>query len=265
MLFTERQVDLVQKYVEQQKLTPSEQAYFYSTVRRKMEALKLIREEYYIIGKEMIPERVKEAKQILKKIPLKAFISGSFLYNLESQDIDIFIIGKQRKQQHDGKQHITYIAETDLQQPLFVSAANYSVANFSLTIKPLIKREQFGELLLVYQLAINEIIDNDDQKTVRRMIFEYNVQAKKTILDSFSLYQEFCRIKQKKTKEKKEIVNQMFKDMLLQLYSKRYLYAKLGPFIKNLKETAQEYPKANEGILIYINLLTEVKHECRRN
>ena len=263
-LFTERQVNLIQKYLSHQKLTHSEQTYFYSDIRRKIEALRSLQEEYYITGTNMIPERVEKAKKILKEFSNeKAFISGSFLYNQDSHDIDVFIISKKRKQQHRGNQHLTFITETDSRKPLFVSVLNYCVANFSYTCAPIIKREQYGELLLAYQLAVNEILDNDDQKTVRRLIFEYYVQTKRIVLDSHLLHQKFYEIKQKSIDERIVLINKMFKEMLLRLYSKRYLYFKLVPFIKNIKETAKEY-KANANLLVYIDLLNEVKNECRR-
>ncbi len=261
-LFTDRQVVLIERYLQQKELTPSEKTYLYSTITKKIEALRLLKKEYYITGKEMIPQRVESARKILDGFSNeKAFISGSYLYNKDSQDIDIFIVGKRHKQEHRNNQHLTYITEADTQKPLFVSVLNYCIANFSFTVMPIIKREQYGELLFIYQLAVNEILDNDDQKTVRRLIFEYYVQTKKIILDSFSLHQHFYEIKIKPTAEKIELINLMFKEMLLTLYSKKYLYSKLVPFIKNIQEMATEY-KANANLLIYIDLLNEVKNEC---
>lgn len=64
-------------------------------------------------------------------------------------------------------------------------------------------------------------------------------------------------------KKKVDIINKMVKSLLLKLYSKRYMYQELLSFIKQLRKNVERY-KRNENILIYIDLLTEVKNECRR-
>ena len=51
-------------------------------IKKKIEALNLLKEEFHVTGSNMIKKRVVKAKQILKEINKeKAFISGSFLYS----------------------------------------------------------------------------------------------------------------------------------------------------------------------------------------
>lgn len=264
-LFTEKQIILLEKYLQQKTLTPTEKTYFYSTIKKKIDALSLLREEFYINGEEMLPERVEEAKKILKELNQeRAFISGSFLYKKNYEDIDIYVLTKKRKSFQQGKKHFMYITEKIFRNPIYFSSFKYSVANFSLLdIKPKIKKPNFDELITAYEMAVNEILDNDDQKTVRDLVFEYYLQIKKTILNSFSLSQKFYEIKKKKAEEKIYLINNMVKELLLLIYSKRYLYQRLGPFLKNLQQLTLEY-KTHDNILIYIKLLEEVKNECRR-
>lgn len=264
-LFTARQINIMDKYLKREILNNTERAYLYSTIKKKVQALQTLKEEFYITGSNMIPERVNQAKKILKEINKeKAFISGSFLYKKDYEDIDVYVISNKKKSYHKDKKHFMFITEKMLRNPIFFSSLKYSVANFSMEgIKPIIKRPEFNDLIMAYEMAIGEMMDNDDQKMVRSVIFEYYQQIKEVILDSFSLYQKFYEIKKKKREEKIKIINGMAKELLLKLYSKKYLYNKLGPFLKQLKETIKEY-KAHDNIIIYLDLLKEVKNECRR-
>ena len=103
-LFTEKQVEIMQRYMQNKPLTNTEKTYLYSSRKKKIEALQILKEEWYVNGKNMIPERVEKAKQILRELHKeKAFISGSFLHAKEFNDIDIFIVGKRRKQYREEK------------------------------------------------------------------------------------------------------------------------------------------------------------------
>lgn len=235
-------------------------------IKKKVEALAMLKEEWHITGKNMIPERVEEAKQILKEIhEEKAFISGSFLFAKEYNDIDIFIVGKKRKQYREGKRNFILITEKDLAMPIFYSCSQYCVANFAIPeIEPVIKRDEMDEFLLSYQLAINEILDNDEQKTTRYIVFLYYMNIKGVILNSYEAYQAYKEINKKSKEEKIKIVNSMIKELLLNAFSNKYTYEVLREFNKRLEKNMQKYKK-NDGLIIYHTLLDEVKNECRRN
>jgi hypothetical protein len=260
---TSRQVTLIEQYLNKKALTKTEQAYLYSTIKKKADALNLFREELYITGKDMIPERVEEAKQILKEINKeKAFISGSFLYSKKYNDIDIYIISNKRKQYSKGKRHLIYITEEDLKKSFFISAAKYSVSNTSLKISPEIKREEFSEILFVYQWVINQILDKEDQKELRILVFQYYMQIKEVILDSYTLFQKTEELKNLPEKEEIKKVNQITKELLLKTYSRTYLYNGISKFSKDFREIRKEYDTSN--IPIFLNFAQEVKNECRR-
>ncbi len=262
-IFTECQADLIQKYIHHQKLTPSEQTYFYSAIRRKMEALKSLQEKYYITGGDMIPQRVEQAKNILKILQHeKAFISGSFLYKKEYNDIDIFVVRTRRKSYRMGNKHFTCITEKDLHQPIFASAAKYSVATFSAVVNVIPKRGKFDELLFVYQWVINQILDGEDQKEIRDLIFQYFMYIKKDILDARSLDLKVIEIKNLAKEEKIKMINQITREILLQMFSVKYLYNAFSIFIKSVKKMGEEYKTDN--ILIFLNFAKEVQYECRR-
>jgi len=264
-LFTLKQINILEKYLNKAGLTNTERTYLYSRIKKKVDALMIMNEQYFISGDSMIKGRIKKAMDILKELnPEKAFISGSFLYSKKFNDIDIYIISNRRKQYHKGNRHLIFITEDDLNKSIFISASKYSVSNFFIDPKKTpIKRPSFNDLIVTYEIAINEILDNDDQKTIRDIIFEYYVQIEGVVLDSFFLYKKTNEIIQLKKEEKIEIINNMTKKMLIKIYSHKYLYNELTRFLKHLKNDIASL-KINDNLIIYHNLLGEVKDECRK-
>lgn len=265
LLFTEKQVLILKNYFSNLKLSNTEKVYLYSTIKKKIDALNILREEFYVIGDGMIKERVEKAKDIIKELHKeRSFISGSFLFSQKYNDIDIYIISNRKKQYHRGKNHFIFLTEKDLKKPIFISSIKYCVSNFFIEeIDPLIKIPSFNDFIIAYEMAINEALDNDDQKEIRSLIFEYNLQIKGMVLDSHSLFKEFNKIIRLNQYEKIKLINSMAKEILLKSYSRSYLYSELLTFIKRLEESVVEF-KANENLKIYIDLLNEVKDECRR-
>jgi len=263
-LFTARQINILEKYLKKGRLTKTEKGYLYSAIRKKIDALTLLKEECFIRGENMIPERLKKAKKILRELHKeKAFISGSFLFAKKFNDVDIYIISKKRKQYHKGKKHFIFITEEDLKKPVFISALKYSISNFFIEeTEPLIKRLSFNDLVMTYELAVNEILDNDDQKSIRDILFEYHMHIKGVILDSFSLHNKIKEIIKLKRKEKIALINEMTKELLLKIYSNKYMYNELTGFVKQIKKSVNDFV-ANDNLIIYSNFLDGVKNACR--
>lgn len=264
-LFTVKQINIMEKYLNKAKMSNTEKTYLYSTIKKKLEALMTLKTEYFVSGNDMIKARVKEAMSILKELNQeKAFISGSFLYSKKFNDIDIYIISKKRKQYHKGNMHLIFITEKDLRKSVFISASKYSVSNFFIEQKnPVIKRPSFNDLVITYEMAINEILDNDDQKTIRDIVFEYYMQVKNVVLDSFSLCKKTDEIIQLKKEEKIEMVNDMAGELLIKIYSPRYLYSELTKFLKTLNDDIANL-KVHDNFIIYHDLFKGIRNECRR-
>lgn len=262
-LFTVKQIKLLEKYLTQKKLTNTEKTNLYSTLKKKIEALGILKEEYYVRGIEMIPERVERAKEILKELNYEnAFISGSFLFKRDYGDIDIYVIGRTRKQYHLGKRQFIFITEKELKTPLFFSAAVYSVSTFPVKVKPIIKKVKISEIMFTYQVSINEILDNDDQKTLRHLLFYYYLYVKKKIVDSHALYISWKELLILPRKERIQKINQLTQEILCALYSSRYLYIGASKFQHTTTKLMKEYSTNN--LPIYNNFAQEVKNECRR-
>jgi hypothetical protein len=262
-LFTSKQVNILHKYNHKETLNNTEKAYLYSTIKRKIDALNTLKEEFYICGEDMIPERVEQAKKILNELkPKKAFISGSFLYKKEYNDIDIFILNNRRKSYRQDKKHFTFISEKDLSLPLFVSAAKYSVGTLPPIQKIEIKRQPINSLIFTYQWIINQVLEDEDQKELRDLVFQYFIQVNKTILNARSIDLQVQNIKELSKEQRIKEINRLTKEILINSYSAKYLYLALFKFIKSIKEMSKEYQ--TENIPIYLNFAKEVQHECRR-
>lgn len=263
-IFTEKQVQIINKYTQNTPLTATEKVSLYSAIKKKIDALNALQEQWHVKGKNMLPERVKEAKKILQDLKKeKAFISGSFLHAKHYNDIDIFIVGTKRKQWREGKKNFICITENDLQIPLFYSCLEYCVANWIIEeIKPIIKRPSFDEILLTYQLVMKEIDENEDEKTIRSLLFMYKICKERTIPDSQEIYIEFQAIRKMKKNEKIVAINKMTKDLLLSLFSLRYTEGSLRPILNNMKKDIRQY-KNNQATKVSYGLLEEIKHECR--
>lgn len=264
-LFTEKQVLLIEKYLKKEKLTNTEKTYFYSVIKKKITALSAFEEEFYVRGKKMISSRVKEAKQILIELKKQgynqAFISGSFLFKEKYDDIDIFIISKKRKQHSKKKKHFIQITKKDLNKVIFASAASYCVSNFEIINKVEINRTSLDDNFLSHQVTLNELSENEEPKTLKYLIIEYNLLIKNKLLDSYELYQEYQRIINDKNRI--NIINSLVKEIIINGYSKSYCYNVLGRFSKNLEKQILTYTN-NNNLIVCKKLVDEIKNECRR-
>lgn len=261
-IFTERQFEIIKKHQNNDSLSQTEKTYLYTSIKKKMDALSLLKEEFYINGRNMLHDRVEKAKYILRSINKQAFISGSFLFKKKFNDIDIYVISKRRKQYTKGKNNFVHITTSDLNKPIFASAALYSVSNFELPrIKVPRKRYGFTNTIMAYQISIKEYLEKEGFKTLKYLLMEYYLVVKNKILDSYELTFEYERI----TRSVKAIeeINIMIKKLLLKSYSNRYLYDELVRFSKWLGEDIKSY-KANDNLIIYKEVFDEIKNECKR-
>src|SRR3989339_901835 len=119
-IFTVRQLEVLKKKLQNKKLDSTEKTYYYKFIKPKLKALLSFAaiEEINIVGKESIlPERLSQAKIILKQMQkkhrrAKIMISGSFLFNKEYNDIDVFIFSKYKKEDYHWKKvQVSFLPE----------------------------------------------------------------------------------------------------------------------------------------------------------
>ena len=125
------------------RLSNAEKKALYTSINKKIDALSSLiiknDNEYYIQGsREIIEEKIEEAKRLIENYAEnlnKVFIGGSFLFEKDYNDVDIFIIRKKGyKESWDGKYHIIQLSEGRLSEPIFQSASLISVSNFVICV-----------------------------------------------------------------------------------------------------------------------------------
>lgn len=261
-IFTEKQFNILVKNSLNKSLTNSERKAFYTSIKKKMESLRAIygQKEFFISGSEkMIPERFEDAKKMIEdyKYP-QMFVSGSFLFAKQFNDIDIFIItGKGYTEKWEDNRHLIFLTEKRLEKPVFQSAAKISVSTFP--IKRILRKEtlKLNELLSSYHEATIEILDRQDREMTRFVIFNYHLHVNGDVLDGKEL-------KEKVSAATQETLDNMIKAILRKLFSSSYLYVALHEYIKTL-DNAIEKEKNNEHLKRYKSVYEDVIHESRRS
>lgn len=261
-LFTERQVQLIQNWLERKKMTATEQTYLYATVTKKVDALTLVQEEFYVLPQGMIPDRIVKAKELLKKITKPAFISGSFLFSEKYNDIDIFIISGRRKELYKENVHYIYLKERDLEKPTFQSAALSSVSNFNIILPPLkTKKLHLGQTMNAYQEVVINLLEGKEFKNVKGILSDYSFYLLKKILTSYELNSEYKKII--KRKDQLQLISDMVKELLIKNFDKRYLLSILKRYIKMLNDDINNI-KLNDHLKIYKKTYGEIINECKQ-
>jgi hypothetical protein len=266
LIFTKKQIKVLKKYKEKKKLTNAEKKALYTSITKKVKALELIKiekeNEFYINGRnKIIPERLEKAKELIKlysKKYNKVFISGSFLFSKKYNDIDIFII-RERKydEKWKNKEHIIFLTEKRLQNPVFQSAALISVSNFIIPNKITKKSLKLGDLMSSYHESAIEIIENQDRSMTRFIIFSYGLHLKNKIIDGSELKD---RINNLNLGE----LDSMVKEMLKKFFSSSYLYVELHDYIKTLNKTIKT-EKNIEHLKRYKSVYEEIINETRNS
>ncbi len=268
LLFTEKQWNVMKKYSKNKSLTSAEKKALYTSIKKKTDALATLPaeqqgKEYYITGGEhILPERVADAKRIIDEYKIKnsrVFIGGSFLYSRQWNDIDIFIVRERGyKEEWKEKQHIIYLSEKKLSQPVFQSTARISIATFNVQ-RRIIKREpKLNDIMSTYHEAIIEHIQKEKKpEAIRRLIFENELYAHENILNPKEL-QEKARHATIPT------LNNALKELCKKIYSKTYLYIRLHEYITTLKETIKNI-HPNKHLQLYKKTYEDIIYERRRS
>lgn len=259
-IFTEIQLKTLRKKLEKKNLTSNEKTYYYKYIKPKLRAMLsfLNIQETSITGKQcIIQKRIPKAINTLKKIQKKhkkkkILISGSYLFNKNYKDIDVFIFTKYQKKDYSiGKIHINFMPESALSSLFFASLSKISISNFSYTVKKDFNI-QLSTLLQNYELAINHLINKEDcQKELRTLILEQEYISKKIILNPEQLYKIKSKLKSKK------LISSSLINTLIIAYKKEKIRQKLAQCISTYKKLLKRYKNA-ENISTYIKTYKQV-------
>lgn len=241
LIFTRKQFDVMRRYVDKKSLSNAEKKAMYTSISKKIKALNSLykeneEKEFFIMSRnKIINSRIIEAKELIKQYSKyydKIFISGSFLFSKEYNDIDIFIlVNRGYKEEWDGKRHLIYLTEKKLSQPIFQSAILMSVSNFIISTKMKKIKPKLSELMSTYHESLIEFLRKDKKSEMtRRLIFDYELFCNDNILDPQELKQEIKKININR-------IDFAAKKLFERLFSKSYLYIELHKYIGTLKKS----------------------------
>ena len=268
LIFTKKQLSVIQKYSDGKKLSNADKKALYTSIKKKLEALDLFSREqenkdYFISGSDkMIISRIKEAKSIIDQYSgkyEKVFVSGSFLFSKDFNDIDIFIIWKRGyKEEYEEKKHSIFLTEKKLAEPIFQSASLISVSNFILTKKIRRQKPKLYELMSLYHEAIIEKIRNDKKlEATRKLVFTHYLFCKNNLLSG----KELSALSKSITVNH---LNFIMKEACIKIFSQTYLYVQIHEYIKTLSESIKNI-QPNNHLLIFKQTYEELIYGKQRS
>jgi hypothetical protein len=243
------QISILKKKLRNIDLTRNEKTYYYKYIKPKILAMRKLLglDNIIICGKEhIINERINKAVDIMHKIEhkhknKKIMITGSFLFNKEYNDIDVFIFTKYTKQDYvKGKLHINYFPESTINALFFASISKISISNFQYENK-----ENFDINIdnvlrsyenIIYMLETKQINIQD----IRTFLITTEYYSKKVVLNPKQLSLYTKSIFERKIYEK--ITQKLINDLMI-LYDVA-LKKKLEYEIKQMKELLKKYNNA---------------------
>ena len=267
LIFTKKQLKVMKKRKAGRQLSNAEKKALYTSIKRKMEALSILKEgegrKLYIVGHENIIEsRLEEAEKLVREYGVKygkVFISGSFLFSKDYNDIDIFIVReKGYKEKWEGNHHLVFISEKRLGKSIFQSAAKISIATFPIPGKLVKKRPKLSEIMSTYHEAVIECMNREKKpEMTRHLIFDYHLFCKNTILDP-KMLQELIK------SASLDNLATYIKELFVNLFSKSYLYVGIHWYVQTLEEDIKS-TKHNKNLIEYKKTYEELLYGRQRD
>ncbi len=243
-IFTDLQLKILKKRIQKKKLNINERTYYYKYIKPKLSAMfsffnindiKVNGEEYIL--KNRIPKATSIINNLRRKHKNKRImVSGSFLFNKNYNDIDIFIFTKYDKEDYKtGKIHVNFIPENAINSLFFSSLSKVSISNFSYTPK-----NEFSislrDILQNYELLVNSFLSKEDyQKELRDFLVSIEYISNGVVLNTKQMYE--LRKKMKNIK----IISNIFITSLILGYKKNILDNTLKRYITDYKKLLKQY------------------------
>ncbi len=201
---------------------------------------------YNPYNQKIINERAIEAENILKEIPAKyCFITGSFIYNKNYNDIDVFVVSRTKKKikLENKKAKITFIDFNNLHSLFYHSVSKSCIAKNILPKKEL--KVTISDYWNVINEAVPTLLNEKDKfhKNIRFLILYTEYFKSGNILDTFELSQKiktFLDYKQILEYIKKE-TPLIIKKNSKKSYARRFLYTWAGRYKELLEYKAQNF------------------------
>jgi hypothetical protein len=197
-------------------------------------------------NESILKERLNQAEDLLKQIPVKhCFITGSFLYKKNYNDIDVFVISRSKKKLSidNKKAKITIIDFNDLHSLFYHSISKCCVSKNFLLQKSL--KVTFSDFWNVINEAVPTLLNqkNKFHKNVRFLILYMEYFRTGTVLDSFQLFKKVNSFSDyhKILSYVNENMPQLIQQKIKPSYLKRFFYTQAGFYRESLNYSAQKY------------------------
>lgn len=182
--------------------------------------------------KPIIKEREKQAEKIFEKLPYRyCFITGSFLYEKNYNDIDVFVITRSKKKiELKNKTTIQTLDFNDLHSLFYHSSSKYCIAKNILPKKEL--KVTIADYWDVVNEAVTAIFNNKKEfkKKIRTLILYTEYLKDNKILDSKDIKEKIEQFK-----DYKEVLEYIKNNIILIIhkktnksYIKRFFYTQSG-------------------------------------
>jgi len=237
-IFTENYYNILKTRLKGKKLTYNEQYYYSHFIKKKLKGIvELMGIDTMVNGRKFVKKkRLNKAAILLKKYSrkhknMKVLVSGSFLYNEEYKDIDVFVISKYEKEDYrDGKVHINYLPANIGKTLFFHSIYNISVSNFKLDGK--IKEDfDLSDVLHTYEVVILQIIQKDNYlQELRDLILRLEYISNNVTLSSMQIKTITDRIISNKNTI--QVINKYLVAKIINAYKGPVLKRSLRKFIE---------------------------------
>lgn len=267
VIFTQHQFNLIEKKLTKKKMTASERNEFSRTVSKKMKAIHQImgKKDFFVYGENNIrKDRLKLALGYLKKFSRKfknkqVLISGSFLYQKEYNDIDIFVVSKYEKEDYHIKNfHINYLTEDVYSSLFFASLKKLCLSNEKIKITEIREKIDLDIFISLYQELFNDLDRNFKgvKKTLREFLLQAAFISHSLLPDSLYLTQQVNLIL--KTKKPKEIIKKIFVNSVVLGTSPKKAIAVMKNIISSYQDIIKEYKQHKSYYLSLTEAFKEV-------
>lgn len=194
---------------------------------------------YIYQPEHILPERIKQAEEILKQIPVKhAFISGSFLFSHKYNDIDLFVISRSKNKFSLPKGvKLNHLDFNQLYSLFYHSLIKICVSKSILPVRPI--KTTIAHYWNIINEIVPEYLNYQNLKQLRSLILYTEYYKNNHILDSKELYFLTKDLKDPLGYILKEVPGIMTKIGKFS-YLKRFFYTQAG-FYKDIEYDSQKY------------------------
>ncbi len=201
---------------------------------------------YNPLNERLLDERLKEAQMLLDQVPTKhCFITGSFLFKQNYNDIDIFAITRKKLDVKftNKKAKLTIIDFNDLYSLFYHSISKSCISKDILPTRPL--KVTLSDYWGVVNEAIPTILSQKDKyhKDIRFLVLYTEYFKSGVILDSFQLNHFIAT-----TRNHKDILEYVKRELPGMMnkhgkrsYLKRFFYTQAGYYKDGMEYPSQKF------------------------